>query len=209
MFVLGGPGSGKGTQCIKIAEKFGFVHLSSGDLLRTEVNRGSKLGKEVGAAMASGSLVPQALVLAILKQAIKKSGAKKFLVDGYPRTLDQAKEFEGSVCPARQVLFFDVDEETLKSRLLKRGESSGRADDNAESIANRLSVFNEESLPVLNFYSKVGNLQKIDGRCNVDTVFAETARYFEPPCDPSAVVEIEVTEPNSVLELDVTIHSTK
>jgi adenylate kinase len=205
VFVLGGPGSGKGTQCAKIAEKFGFIHLSSSDRLRKEANSGSELGKDVGVAMASGSLVPQAPILDLLRQAIEKSGAKKIIIDGYPRTLDQAKEFEESICPARQVLFFDMDEETLKGRLLKLGETSGSADDNVESIVNCLSKFNEESLPVVSFYSKLGNLRKIDGRYSVETVFAQTIGYFESPSDPAVGVEITITEPNSVLEEDVEI----
>merc|ERR1711997_607732 len=143
VWVLGGPGCGKGTQCDKIAAKYGFTHLSSGDLLREEVASGSERGKNLTAIMESGQLVPLATVLDLLAEAMiaKLGGSKGFLIDGYPREVAQGKEFEAEILPCTQILYFDVSDATMTERLLNRGKSSGRVDDNEETIKKRLNTF--------------------------------------------------------------------
>ncbi|ORY38281.1 ADK-domain-containing protein [Neocallimastix californiae] len=142
IFVLGGPGSGKGTQCDKIVDEFGLKHLSTGDMLREEVNKGTELGKELNEIMKEGKMVPQDLVLKLVKQEIDDNkNAKGFLIDGFPRTLDQAKSFEENVGPVKSVLYFDCPPEVLEERLLERGKTSGRADDNIDTIKKRLETY--------------------------------------------------------------------
>merc|ERR1712176_404519 len=138
VWVLGGPGCGKGTQCDKIVAKYGFTHLSSGDLLREEVASGSERGKNLTAIMESGQLVPLATVLDLLAEAMikKLSGSKGFLIDGYPREVAQGEEFEKAIAPCKHILYFEVSDETMTQRLLKRAETSGRADDNEETIGD-------------------------------------------------------------------------
>ncbi|GFR39846.1 hypothetical protein Agub_g342 [Astrephomene gubernaculifera] len=152
VFVLGGPGSGKGTQCDKMKEEYECVHLSAGDLLRAEVKSGSEVGQKCEALMRDGKLVPVAVTLNLLKQAMIESGGRFFLIDGFPRALDQAAQFEGAIMPCKAVLFFDCPEEEMEKRLLKRGETSGRSDDNAETIRKRFRTFLEQSLPVKDHY---------------------------------------------------------
>lgn len=155
IWVLGGPGCGKGTQCDKIVAKYGFTHLSSGDLLRAEVQSGSDRGKQLTAIMEKGDLVPMFVVLDLLAEAMlaKLGGSKGFLIDGYPREVQQGKEFEAEILPCTQILYFDVSDTTMTERLLNRGKSSGRVDDNEETIKKRLATFHQHSKPVIDAYA--------------------------------------------------------
>lgn len=154
VWVLGGPGSGKGTQCDKIIAKYGFTHLSTGDLLRAEVASGSDRGKNLTAIMEKGDLVPNDVVLDLLKEAMlsKVSTSKGFLIDGYPREKDQGVAFEKEILPCTIILYFDASEDTLTKRLLGRAISSGRADDNEETIKLRLKTFLKNNDLVLALY---------------------------------------------------------
>jgi len=158
VFVLGGPGAGKGTQCAKLVEEFGFVHLSAGDLLRDERNRaGSQYGELIHNHIKEGKIVPMEITIALLENAMgeeKKRGHHRFLVDGFPRKIDQGQKFEETVCEAEFVLYFDCPEAEMERRLVKRGESSGRVDDNIESIRKRFKTFVSDSMPVIDFYGK-------------------------------------------------------
>ena len=119
VFVLGGPGSGKGTQCEQLVSKYGFTHFSAGDLLRAEVASGSDQGKELEAIMKEGKLVPSRVTIGLLKKAIATSDGTKFLIDGFPRALDQAEMFEEEVCACKLVLFFDCPQNVMQERLMK------------------------------------------------------------------------------------------
>lgn len=154
IFVLGGPGCGKGTQCDKIVEKYGYTHLSSGDLLREEVSSGSERGKALNAIMEKGDLVPLEVVLDLLAEAMLKkvSDSKGFLIDGYPREQAQGVQFEDSILPCTKVLYFEVPDEIMVERLLNRAKTSGRVDDNEETIKKRLATFHKHSEPVIEFY---------------------------------------------------------
>ena len=179
IFVLGGPGSGKGTQCAKIVEKYGYQHLSAGDLLRDEVKSGSAVGRECEAIMKEGKLVPVEVTIGLLRAAMIKSGAADFLIDGFPRALDQAHRFEQLVKPCERVIFFECPEEVMEARLLKRGETSGRSDDNAETIRKRFKTFVEQSLPVIDHYEGLGKAHKVSATRPPDEVFAEVQKVLE------------------------------
>lgn len=183
VFVLGGPGAGKGTQCAKLVEQHGFTHLSAGDLLRAEQDRpGSQFGDLIRDYIKNGLIVPMEVTVKLLENAmtdaLAKKGAKqgRFLIDGFPRKLDQAYKFEDTVCPAKLVLFFDCPEKVMEERLLERGKTSGRADDNAESIRKRFRTFIETSMPVVDYYEKQGKVVKIEAVTTADKVFAETQK---------------------------------
>lgn len=181
IFVLGGPGSGKGTQCDKIVAKYGFTHLSTGDLLRDEVKSGSERGKQLTAIMERGDLVPLDTVLGLLRDAMIKKAAtsKGFLIDGYPRELDQGKRFESEVAPVVSVLYFEVADETMKKRLLKRAETSGRVDDNEETIVKRLKTFHQHTQPVIDYYAKQNKVCKIVAEGSVDDIFAQVTSHLD------------------------------
>lgn len=181
IFVVGGPGSGKGTQCEKIVAKYGYTHLSSGDLLRAEVKAGSERGKKAAAIMEKGELVPLDMVLEMLKDAMiaKANESSGFLIDGYPRDVQQGQEFEKKIAPPSLLLYIDVKAETMTKRLLKRAETSGRADDNEQTIKKRLETFYKATEPVIAFYESRGIVRKINAEGTVDQVFQQVTTALD------------------------------
>ncbi|KXT09847.1 hypothetical protein AC579_9295 [Pseudocercospora musae] len=176
LFVLGGPGAGKGTQCANLVRDYGFKHLSAGDLLREEQNRpGSDYGEMISTYIKEGQIVPQEVTIKLLENSmvseIKENGNGKFLIDGFPRKMDQAIKFEEIVVPSKFTLFFDCPEETMRERLLNRGKTSGRSDDNEESIKKRFRTFVETSMPVVEYFEKEGRVVKVDARPEPDKVY--------------------------------------
>lgn len=162
IFVLGGPGAGKGTQCEKLVKEYSFTHLAAGDCLRAERNRaGSPYGDLINSYIEKGQIVPMEITIALLHQEMVKAKVKRFLIDGFPRKMDQAEKFEEIICRCKFVLYYECPEEELLKRLLKRGESSGRVDDNIESIKLRFQTFKDTSFPVIEFYEKQGKVRKV------------------------------------------------
>lgn len=185
LFVLGGPGAGKGTQCANLVRDYNFTHLSAGDLLRAEQDRpGSEFGQMIKDYIKDGLIVPMEVTVQLLENAItdvvKKSGGKgKFLIDGFPRKMDQAVKFEETVCPSKFVLFFDCPEEEMQRRLLERGKTSGRTDDNAESIKKRFKVFEETSMPVVDYFRKKNQVVQVVATKTPDEVYKETKEALQ------------------------------
>lgn len=179
LFVLGGPGSGKGTQCERIVEKFGYTHLSTGDLLREEVKKDTDRAKMMNEIMKEGKLVPQEIIVQLLKDAmLENPKSPGFLIDGFPRELGQAKQFENELAECDQIVFFECSEEVMEERLLKRGETSGRSDDNSETIKKRFQTFIGKTLPVIEYYGNLNKVTKIDATRDVDVVFNDVCEMF-------------------------------
>ncbi|XP_065904516.1 UMP-CMP kinase-like isoform X2 [Dysidea avara] len=182
VFVLGGPGAGKGTQCAKIVEEYGFVHLSAGDLLRAERASGSPDGDLIQSCMKEGKIVPVEITVNLIRKAIEASGKGKFLVDGYPRNEDNYTGWEkymGDRCNVGLVLFFDCPEEVCLERAMKRGQTSGRVDDNIESFRKRYHTYINETMPIVKIYQDKGKLRTISGLPPPDEVFAEVKKIFD------------------------------
>lgn len=183
VFVLGGPGAGKGTQCAKLVKDYGFVHLSAGDLLRAEQNRkGSEYGALIKHYIKEGLIVPQEVTVALLQNAIQENfgnGKKRFLVDGFPRKMDQAITFEKQIVPSKFTLFFDCPETVMLERLLERGKTSGRTDDNIESIKKRFRTFIETSMPVVEYFEKQNKVIKVSCDQPVDEVYKKVQTAVE------------------------------
>ena len=177
-FVLGGPGAGKGTQCARLVEKYSFDHFSAGDLLRKEVASGTEQGEMIGDMIKNGKIVPGHITIALLKQAIDGSSAPGVLIDGFPRQLDQAGAFEKQVSDFEFVLFFDCPEEEMERRLLERGKTSGRSDDNLNSIRKRFRTFIETSMPVIEYYEAKGKVHRIDATRPIDQVTESVLKLF-------------------------------
>lgn len=170
VYVLGGPGSGKSTQCSKISSEFGFSHLSAGDLLQKEVESGSEEGKMIRDLKKEGKLVPSEIVVKLLQQAMRRSESKKFLIDGFPRNEENLAAAENIMkIEPDAILFFDCSEQEAMRRLLSRNQ--GRADDNAETIRNRLKVYSESTVPVINYYNSKGKVRKIDAERPIEEVY--------------------------------------
>ena len=174
--LLGPPGSGKGTQAKRLAESFGFLHLSTGDMLREEVKKGSDLGQKAKSIMEKGELVPDDLIVAMIKSRIS-AGNGGIILDGFPRTVAQAEALDAMLTEAGEAidrtLLVEVSDEEVTKRLLGRAEIEGRVDDTLEVISNRLAVYKRQTEPIVNYYSNVGKLTRINGGQTIEQVFAD------------------------------------
>jgi adenylate kinase len=195
--MLGGPGAGKGTQCAKITAKYGCAWFSAGDLLRAEVASGSEQGKELAAIMTEGQLVPQHVTIGLLKKAMLSSPTPErgFLLDGFPRAVDQAQTFEGEVTRGALMLWLECSEETMEVRLLKRGETSGRSDDNAEAIKKRFKTYVEKTGPVLSYFEQDNRARVVDSNRDPESVFADVCTALEGTFTPLDSTTVFTTEP--------------
>ena len=180
IFVIGGPGCGKGTQCKRIVKNFGYTSFSSGDLLRKYVEEKKEGFEEIHQKMQEGALISSETVMKVLKSYILNSENKKILLDGYPRNKENMeiweKEMKGQVNEVG-ALYFDVSNEEMKKRILGRNE--GRADDNEETIAKRLATFERETKPILAEFENRKILIKIDGMKSVDEISEDVSKEFK------------------------------
>jgi UMP-CMP kinase len=181
VYILGGPGSGKGTQSAHLVEHYGFTHLSAGDLLREEQDReGSEYGELIKSYIKEGLIVPMEVTVKLLENAMRakldEQGTGRFLVDGFPRKMDQAAFFEQAVCPSRCTVFLDCPEEVMRKRLLHRGLTSGRADDNEESIVKRFRTFVETSMPVVTHFEAEDRVVKVDADKEETEVYGDIVK---------------------------------
>lgn len=185
LILFGPPGSGKGTQSEKIVEKYGLVHLSTGDLLRKERQMKTPLGIEAQQFIDKGQLVPDEVVIGMISSALDANAeARGFLFDGFPRTEAQAealdKLLELKKSAISLVLFLEVNEDELISRLIHRGKTSGRSDDADENIQRkRQDVYKKETLPVAAHYSKLKKVVNIDGMGTIDEIFNRLSSQIE------------------------------
>lgn len=179
-FILGGPGSGKGTNCERLVRDFGFKHYSAGDLLREESKKDTPTGEQIRGILAAGNIVPSEITVGLLHAAIHgKTDEKGFLIDGFPRKLDQAQMFEEGIAPAKGILYFDCSLEVMEQRLLSRAAGgSTRTDDNAEAIRQRFKVNVEQCMPVVDKYTKEGRCIIIDANRDRDEVYADVKKLF-------------------------------
>lgn len=183
IFVLGGPGSGKGTQCEKIITDFGLKHLSVGDLLRMEMNTESPLAQQIKECMSQGKLVPSEVPVKLLKQAIdKEPKGTNFLIDGFPRNQENITEWEkliGDSVNIKKILYYECSFETMEKRILERGKTSGRTDDNPESLKKRFDTYQKETSPVIEQYTKSKMVAKINAEREVDQVYDDTKKILK------------------------------
>ena len=169
---LGPPGAGKGTQAARLAEELSFKKLSTGDILRDHVARGTPLGLQVKPIMDRGDLVPDDLILALIREEL----SDRVIFDGFPRTIPQAEALdrllEETGTRLLGVVLVEAPEEELVRRLLKRAELEGRSDDNEETIRRRLQVYREKTEPLIQYYEKTGALRRVDGLGTPNEVYA-------------------------------------
>lgn len=184
VFVLGGPGAGKGTQCKLIEEEFKYVHLSAGDLLREERQRpGSEYGELIETYIREGRIVPVEITCNLLKRAMERHGWDhgKFLIDGFPRNVDNLqgwKKATDGLVDEKFCLFFECSESVMEARVLARGATSGRSDDNVESIRKRFKVFIESTMPIVDHFREIGKLRIVHTDRAVPIVWEEIKPLF-------------------------------
>jgi adenylate kinase len=175
VLMIGAPGAGKGTQAVRMAEHFGLVHISSGDLLRKHVAAQTNIGRQISSYLTNGDLVPDAIVMDLLRKPILAANAAGgYILDGFPRTVEQAMAAHKAALElgvaVQVVVHLEVARDELMRRLLERGAESGRSDDNAEVIAHRLDVYDDKTRPMLDYYAAREELVSVDGSQPVEEV---------------------------------------
>lgn len=183
VFIMGGPGCGKGTQCSRLRDEFNLAHLSSGDLLRAEVAKGTPEGEKIHNFIKEGKLVPQEIVIELMKKAIAAVPQKGIILDGFPRSVSQLEEFERTVKPAKFALYFECSEDEMLKRIMTRAaavpESQRRADDNPETAMKRFKTYTEEAKPAIDKLREAGKLHEINAMRSIDEVYAEAKSFFQ------------------------------
>lgn len=177
LIFLGPPGSGKGTQAVRLAKGKGWVHLSTGDVLRAAVKAGTELGKQASGFMTRGELVPDELIIGLIEEKIAAGElANGFILDGFPRTVPQAKSldemFERNQIKLDKAILLDVGDEEILKRIMGRAEKEGRADDTPDVVRNRLEVYREQTQPIENLYREQSVLTPIPGEDTPDNIYA-------------------------------------
>ena len=182
--IFGAPGSGKGTQSDKMIEKYGLNHISTGDVLRSEIKKGSDLGKTAASYIEKGNLIPDELMVSILASVYDSFGDHKGVIfDGFPRTIPQAEALKKMLDErgdkVAAMIELDVPEDELMKRLILRGQQSGRADDNEETIKKRLVVYHSQTQPLIEWYKKEGVHYHINGSGELDHIFADICKVID------------------------------
>jgi len=181
--LFGAPGSGKGTQSENLIKEYGLKHLSTGDILRKEIAEKSEVGQLAEGYISAGQLVPDEVIIKVLEKQIDIEGSNGVIFDGFPRTVAQAKALKKMLndlgTDISVMLSLNVEEQALIERLLKRGEISGRSDDNLETIQKRINVYKEQTLPVADYYKAEGKFVDIEGNGTVDITFELMKKTIE------------------------------
>jgi adenylate kinase len=179
--MLGPPGSGKGTQAKRLQDEFGYLPVSTGNLLREARQHGTELGRQAGEYMDRGDLVPDELILAVVREAAQELLDKAVLLDGFPRTRAQAEAMERGLAQYGRELgaaiLIDVPGDVVMERILGRGQ--GRSDDNPDTVRERLRVYHEETEPLIAYYEERGLLRRVDGTGTPDEVYEQVRRSAE------------------------------
>lgn len=174
--LLGAPGSGKGTQAALLVKDLGLPHISTGDLLRSAVNAGTELGARAKTVMDRGELVSDDIMLGLIEERLAQPDANAgFILDGYPRNLAQAHALDDLLerigQPVDEALQIDVDVEMVIARIARRADEEGRSDDTEEVVRNRMSVYADQTAPVVDYYAQKGLLSRILGAGTIEEVF--------------------------------------
>ena len=184
LVLFGPPGSGKGTHAIRIKEKYNLFHFSTGEYLRAEINNKTELGLRAKEFINKGNLVPDDLVFEIIESLIEKhKGVNGFILDGFPRTIIQAEQLDKAQTKINEsvsmVLSWVVDEDELMKRLIKRGEETGRHDDNEAIIKRRFDVYNRQTSPLIEYYKNQDKYYEIYGLGSVDSIFGRITNIID------------------------------
>lgn len=184
--LFGAPGSGKGTQSERLIERYGFHHISTGDVLRSHIARGTELGKVADSYISKGQLIPDELMADILADVLDNEvdkGAKGVIFDGFPRTIAQAEALENILKERGRkvdiVVGLETDDDELVDRLIKRGKDSGRSDDNLETIRKRLEVYHSQTSPLRDYYTKRGQYRRVEGKGHPDEIFTIISKHID------------------------------
>lgn len=184
--IFGAPGCGKGTQSERIVNEYGLYHISTGEVLRDHISRGTELGITADKFISQGQLIPDELMIKVLEHVLDthpEETAKGVIFDGFPRTIQQADALKALLdkrgTKLNAVVGLEVDEIELITRILKRGQETGRADDNPETVKKRLDVYHSRTFPLEQYYINDGLYHAINGNGNVDEIFSEIKSHLD------------------------------
>ena len=187
LLLVGPPGAGKGTQAALVCTALGIPHISTGVMLRDQIDRGTELGLAARAIMDAGDLVPDEIVIAMVDERLAQPDAAcGFLLDGFPRTVAQAEALDaqlGEERPLEAVVSLEVIEDDVVQRLLDRAAKEGRADDNEETIRNRMAVYREQTEPLIAYYQQAGIVRPVDGMGAIEEIFGRIASVLAQGTD--------------------------
>jgi adenylate kinase len=186
LVLLGPPGSGKGTQAERLSTTYGMPHIATGDIFRALVEAGAPLGRQVKTYLDRGELVPDSLVIDVIRDRLSQADAQHgFVLDGFPRTVAQAEALDTLLAelgrPLDAVLYLQADRQTLINRMAHRAEVEERTDDRPEVIPHRIDVFLEQTAPLIDYYRRQSKLRLIDGTRSPDQVFESLREVIGPP----------------------------
>jgi adenylate kinase len=184
LLVLGPQGSGKGTQAARLSEEHGIPHISTGEMFRSAIAAGTELGRKVEPILAAGELVPDELTVALIRDRLSQPDASRgFVLDGFPRNLEQAEALDAMLAEIGRtldaVLFFDLPDQVALERLLSRARDEEREDDRPEAIARRLEIYHEQTEPVVERYRATGKLVPLHAQRSIGEVAAEISEALE------------------------------
>ncbi len=184
--IFGGPGSGKGTQSERIAERYGLFHISTGEVLRDHIARKTDLGKLANSYISQGMLIPDKLMIKVLQHVLDThpgETSRGVIFDGFPRTIAQAEELDRMLADRgtkiSSVIGLEVPDEMLTERMILRGQQTGRADDNERTIKQRIAVYHKQTAPLKDHYTTSGRYTKINGEGTVDDIFTTICSYLD------------------------------
>ena len=186
VIVFGAPGSGKGTQSEKLIDQYGLHHISTGEVLREHISKGTELGKVADSYISKGQLIPDELMVKVLADVLDNNPGKTangVIFDGFPRTIPQAKALKQMLAErhtrVNAVIGLEVNEDDLIGRMLRRGAESGRADDNIDTIKNRLDVYHNQTSPLKEYYLQEGKYIAVDGNRGIDEIFSDIKSHLD------------------------------
>ena len=185
IIIFGAPGSGKGTQSDTIIKEYGVEHISTSDVLRSEIKNGTALGKTAATYINDGKLVPDSLIIDMLASVLDAKGKdiKGVIFDGFPRTIPQAEALNTMLAERGEevstVIGLEVDDDELIKRIIARGQTSGRADDNEETAKKRLETYCSQTLPLKEFYKKAGKYAMIQGMGSIESIFGDIKKAID------------------------------
>ena len=189
LILFGPPGSGKGTQAAKLVQQYDLLHISTGDLFRYEMGNNTPLGQRAKSYMEKGELVPDEVTIGMLRNKVEANpDVEGYIFDGFPRTIPQAGALDNLMkelfTEISGLIMLDVDDDEIVNRILERGKSSGRPDDNDESIVRkRIEIYRSETTPVFDFYAAQGKAHKVNGIGSIEAIFDRLCKVIEETMD--------------------------
>lgn len=182
LLLVGPPGAGKGTQAEKLARARRLRKLSTGDMLRDHVKRGTELGQQAKAVMDAGELVPDDLIIGMVRAELEAQAPVRALLDGFPRTAVQAEALDALLTEVgaaiTAVVLLEVDADELVARLVKRAEEQGRTDDDEATVRNRMNIYSAQTAPLVSYYDHAGKLRRVDGVGSVEEIFGRISKVL-------------------------------